>query len=198
MLKRTFDITASILALIIFSPIMLIMAIIIKLHDGGPVFYKAARTGINNVSFKMYKFRSMVMNADKIGAASTTLSDPRITPVGKFMRKYKIDELPQLINVLKGEMSIVGPRPEVKKFTDIFTEEEKAILSVKPGITDFASIWNANEAALLEGSEDPDKTFFEEIRPEKIRLQLKYVHEHNFLVDMKIIFHTIIAIFKKN
>ena len=197
-MKRTFDIIFSILGLIILSPILIITSIIIKLHDGGPIFYEAPRTGMNNVPFKMFKFRSMVMNADKIGAASTTLSDPRITPVGRFMRKYKIDEIPQLFNVITGQMSIVGPRPEIKKFTDIFTAEEKIILSVKPGITDYASIWNSNEGKLLEGSDDPDKTFFEEIRPEKIRLQLKYVREHNFWIDMKIIFLTIIAIFKND
>ena len=140
MIKRIFDLLFSIIALIIFSPFFIIIAIIIKLHDLGPVFYMAPRVGQYGKLFNMFKFRTMVMNADKIGASSTTLSDSRITTIGHFLRKYKLDELPQLINVFIGNMSIVGPRPDVKAFTDLFTEEEKIILSVKPGITDWASI----------------------------------------------------------
>ena len=145
----------------------------------------------------MYKFRTMVKNADKIGPSSTTKSDNRITKVGKFLRKTKLDELPQFINVLLGEMSIVGPRPDVKQFTDLFTEEEKIILSVKPGITDYASIWNSNEAKILEGSDDPDKTYMEVIWPEKKQLQIKYVKERSFTTDIKIIILTLLALLKK-
>jgi lipopolysaccharide/colanic/teichoic acid biosynthesis glycosyltransferase len=167
------------------------------LTDGGNVLYKAPRTGLNGKPFYMFKFRTMVMNADKIGASSTTLSDPRITKIGKFLRKYKLDELPQLINVLLGDMSIVGPRPDVKTFTDLFTNEEKEILSVKPGITDWASIWNSDEGKILEGSDDPDKTYMEIIWPQKKLLQLKYVKNNNLWIDLKIILLTIRAIFIK-
>lgn len=171
--------------------------LVIKLQDGGPVFYMAPRVGLRGIMFRMFKFRTMVVNADKMGPSSTTKTDSRLTSVGKFLRKYKLDELPQFINVLRGDMSIVGPRPEVKHFTDMYTEEEKAILSVKPGITDWASIWNSDEASILEGSDDPDKTYFEKIRPKKIQLQLKYVRERNFFSDLKIIFFTVKAIFSK-
>ena len=138
----------------------------------------------------------MVLNAEKLGGPSTADDDPRITRVGKFVRKFKLDELPQLINVLKGEMSIVGPRPEVQMYVDMFTEEEKAILSVRPGITDWASIWNPDEGAILAGSPDPEKTYMEKIRPEKIRLQLKYVRERSFWNDLRIIAQTIITILR--
>jgi len=182
------------IGLIILSPVFLLVSIIIKLSDRGPIFYKAPRVGIKGELFKMYKFRTMVVNADKIGGSSTSNDDPRLTAIGKKLRKYKLDEIPQLINVFKGEMSIVGPRPEVKYYTDMFTEEEKIILSVKPGITDYASVWNPDEGKILEGSEDPERTYFEEIRPEKIRLQLKYVKEQSFWVDLKIICLTVRAI----
>jgi len=139
----------------------------------------------------------MVINADKIGASSTTTSDKRITGVGRFLRKTKLDELPQFINVLAGQMSVVGPRPDVKTFTDMFNDEEKAILTVKPGITDFASIWNSDEGKILEGAEDPDKAYMELIWPEKKRLQLKYVKEKSFITDLKIIWQTVLAIVKR-
>ncbi|HRS54369.1 MAG TPA: sugar transferase [Bacteroidales bacterium] len=196
-MKRIFDILFSFCILIILLPIILIISLIIYLYDKGPVFYKAPRVGKNGKLFKMYKFRTMVKNADKIGPSSTTKSDNRITKVGKFLRKTKLDELPQFINVLLGEMSIVGPRPDVKQFTDLFTEEEKIILSVKPGITDYASIWNSNEAKILEGSDDPDKTYMEVIWPEKKQLQIKYVKERSFTTDIKIIILTLLALLKK-
>lgn len=197
MIKRCFDILFSSSLLLILSPFLLMSALAIKLSDGGPVFYRAPRVGYHGNMFKMFKFRSMIVNADKLGPASTTMSDSRLTGIGKFLRKYKLDELPQFINVLTGEMSVVGPRPEVKYFTDMFTEQEKAILSVKPGITDWASIWNSDEASILEGSSDPDKTYMEIIRPTKMKLQLKYVNEQNFFTDLKIILLTVKAIFTK-
>jgi lipopolysaccharide/colanic/teichoic acid biosynthesis glycosyltransferase len=195
-LKRSFDLLFSLVSLIILSPVLVLISLLIKLSDGGPVLYKAPRVGIKGDIFKMYKFRTMVANADTIGGSSTSNDDPRLTKIGKRLRRYKLDEIPQLINVLKGDMSIVGPRPEVKYYTDMFTDKEKIILSVKPGITDFASVWNPDEGKILEGSEDPEKTYFEEIRPEKIRLQLKYVKERSFRVDLKIILLTIKAVFK--
>jgi lipopolysaccharide/colanic/teichoic acid biosynthesis glycosyltransferase len=133
----------------------------------------------------------MVVNADRIGGASTADDDTRITRIGRFLRKYKLDELPQLINVLLGQMSLVGPRPEVPEYVALFTEEEKAILSVRPGITDWASIWNHDEGALLAGAADPERAYLDKIRPEKIRLQLKYVREHSFWVDIGILFLTL-------
>jgi len=196
-MKRIFDVFFSFFGLIVTSPVIIIVSLIIWFYDFGPVFYLAPRVGKNGKLFKMLKFRSMVINADKIGASSTTKSDKRITPIGRFVRKYKIDEIPQLFNVFIGQMSIVGPRPEVKYFTDLFTEDEKAILSVKPGITDWASVWNSDEGKILEGYEDPDKAYMELIWPEKKRLQLKYVKEQSFLNDIKIIFLTLRAVFKK-
>ena len=191
MLKRVFDIFFSLSGLFFLIIPFAIIAILIKSEDGGPVFYRGERVGIRGKPFRIYKFRTMVVNAEKIGPSSTSDDDPRITKIGRFLRKYKLDELPQLINVLKGEMSFVGPRPEVKKFTDLYTEEEKAILSVRPGITDWASLWNSDEGSILAGVEDPDRVYMEKIRPEKIRLQLKYVRERSLWVDIKIIFKTI-------
>jgi lipopolysaccharide/colanic/teichoic acid biosynthesis glycosyltransferase len=197
MIKRLFDVLASIAGLILLTPLLFFIAWRIRLEDGGPVFYRGARIGLYGRSFRIYKFRSMIMDAEKLGASSTSNDDARITQIGKLIRKYKLDELPQLINVFIGDMSLVGPRPEVKKFTDLYTEEEKVLLNVHPGITDWASLWNSDEGALLQGSLDPDKDYLEKIRPEKIRLQLKYVQERSFLMDMTIIFLTIKKIFIK-
>lgn len=190
-MKRLFDIIFSFIGLTLLSPLIIVIAAAVKLEDGGTVFYLAERIGLSGVAFKMYKFRTMVADADKSGPSSTSNSDSRITRTGRFLRKYKLDEIPQLINVLTGQMSFVGPRPEIKKFTDLFTEDERKILSVKPGITDWASIWNSDEGQLLEGAADPDKAYFELIRPEKIRLQLLYVKNNNFFIDLKIIFLTV-------
>lgn len=197
MLKRIFDVIFSLFGLTVLFPALLILAIIIKKEDGGPVFYRGVRVGRNGKLFKIFKFRTMVVNAEKIGGSSTADGDPRITKIGKFIRKHKLDELPQLINVLKGEMSFVGPRPEVQHYVNMYTDEEKIILSVKPGITDWASLWNSDEGAILAGSPDPEKTYLEKIRPEKIRLQLQYVKNHSLGVDVKIILQTILKIMKK-
>lgn len=197
MLKRAFDFLSSLIGLILVSPILLTIATFIKREDGGPVFYRGVRVGKFGKLFRIFKFRTMVLNADKLGGPSTADDDARITKVGKFIRKLKLDELPQLLNVLKGEMSIVGPRPEVQMYVDMFAEEEKAILSVRPGITDWASIWNPDEGAILAGSPDPEKTYMEKIRPEKIRLQLEYVRKRSFWVDLKIILWTLKTIVMK-
>jgi len=194
MLKRTFDALTSLAALLFFFPFIFCVATIIKIGDGGPVFYRGERTGWRGKPFRIYKFRTMVVDAENIGGASTADDDARITSVGKFLRKYKLDELPQLMNVLKGEMSIVGPRPEVKYYTDMFSGEERAILSVRPGITDWASIWNADEGAVLAGAVDPESTYMELIRPMKLKLQLKYVRERSFWVDLQIIILTVLAV----
>lgn len=192
--KRIFDILFSGLGLLALSPVLLAIAWAIKREDGGPVFYRGERVGLHGKILRIYKFRSMVVNAEKLGASSTQQGDPRITRIGAFARAYKLDELPQLINVFVGDMSLVGPRPEVKKFTDLYTEEEKVILTVRPGITDWASIWNCDEAAVLAGAEDPDKAYMERIRPKKIALQLKYVRERSMTVDLRILWLTLLAV----
>jgi len=195
-MKRLFDIIFSLLGLTILSPFLFAFSILIKKEDGGSVFYRGVRVGRYGKPFRIYKFRTMVVNAENIGGPSTADDDPRITRIGKFIRKYKLDELPQLINVLRGKMSFVGPRPEVPHYVNMFKEEEKAILSVRPGITDWASLWNPDEGAILAGSQDPEKTYMEKIRPEKIRLQLKYVRERSFWADLKIIFQTLLTIIR--
>jgi len=196
MLKRMFDMILSFIGLLTLSPLFLIIAILIKLNDRGPVFYRGVRIGQYGKPFRIFKFRTMIVDAEKLGGASTPDDDPRITRVGRSLRRYKLDELPQIINVLKGEMSIVGPRPEVQHYVNMFTEEERAILTVRPGITDWASIWDSDEGAILAGSPDPEKTYMEKIRPQKIQLQLKYVKEKSFLIDLRIIFQTLINIFR--
>ena len=196
-MKRIFDIICSACGLLLLSPFLLWIAWRIRQEDGGSVFYRGVRVGLHGKPFSIYKFRTMVVDAEKLGASSTSDDDTRITGVGKFLRKYKLDELPQLINVLVGDMSLVGPRPEVKKFSDMYTNEEMAILSVRPGITDWASIWNPDEGSILAGSTDPDRDYLEKIRPEKIRLQLKYVREQSFWTDLKIIFLTLTTILFK-
>lgn len=195
--KRIFDIIFSLLGLIVFSPVMLILAMMIKLDSSGPVFYRGARVGKKGKIFHIFKFRTMVQDAENIGGSSTSDDDSRITDIGKVLRKYKLDEMPQLIDVFRGKMSIVGPRPEVEHYVNMFTDEEKVILDVHPGITDWATLWNPDEGALLAGSTDPERTYMEEIRPEKIKLQLKYIKERSFFSDIKIIFLTIKAILIK-
>ena len=197
MLKRFFDIIVSFFGLIIVSPILGVIAILIKISSPGPVFYRGTRTGRAGKSFKIFKFRTMVKNAEVLGGPSTASDDPRLTKIGKFLKKYQLDELPQLINVLKGEMSLVGPRPEVKMYVDMMTDEErKTILSIKPGMTDLASLWDFHEGEILRGSPDPEKTYQEKIRPTKIKLQLEYVKNRSFLLDLKIIVKTILRVFQ--
>jgi lipopolysaccharide/colanic/teichoic acid biosynthesis glycosyltransferase len=197
MFKRVFDIIFSFFGLVIISPLLLLIAVVIKITSPGPVFYRGKRVGRGGKIFKIYKFRTMVPNADKIGGPSTASDDPRLIKIGKFLKKFQLDELPQLINVLKGEMSFVGPRPEVPFYVDKMTEEEKSIiLSVRPGMTDWASLWNFHEGEVLKGSPDPEKAYQEKIWPKKKRLQIKYVKERSFWIDIKIILKTILKIFK--
>jgi lipopolysaccharide/colanic/teichoic acid biosynthesis glycosyltransferase len=195
-MKRMFDIFWAVVGLIILGPLLGWIAWRIYREDGGPVIYRGERVGLNGKPFRIFKFRTMVVDADKIGGSSTPEDDPRITRIGRTLRKYKLDELPQLFNVLSGKMSLVGPRPEVQRFTDLFTPEERAILTVRPGITDWASLWNADEGSLLAGAEDPDRVYLELIRPTKIRLQLEYVHQCSSLTDAKIIFLTLFALIR--
>jgi lipopolysaccharide/colanic/teichoic acid biosynthesis glycosyltransferase len=186
-LKRLVDIVVSLFFLFLLSPILLLLAILIKLESNGPVFYLQVRVGLHGKDFRIFKFRTMFIGSDKAGLLTVGGRDPRITKVGVFIRKYKLDELPQLINVLFGDMSLVGPRPEVRKYVAMYNVEQLKVLNVKPGITDYASIQYSDENELLAKSEDPEKTYIDEIMPAKLLLNLKYINEISLLTDLKII-----------
>ena len=189
--KRVFDLLSSILGLIILSPLFVFISIWIKLSSKGGVFFVQKRVGKNFKEFNLYKFRSMVVDAPKKGLQITSGDDPRITKVGRFIRKTKIDELPQLINVIRGEMSLVGPRPEVEKYVNIKRDEYKKVLSVHPGITDLAAIEFRDEEKMLENFEDKEKAYINEILPQKIALYYKYIDNITFMNDIKIILKTL-------
>lgn len=195
MLKRIFDIILSLFGLIILSPFMLIIAIFIKLDSKGPVFFKQLRVTKNRREFKIFKYRTMRVGSDKYSQI-TVGKDDRITKIGSFLRKYKLDEIPQLINVLIGDMSLVGPRPEVPKYVALYTDEQKEILKVRAGITDYASIEFSDENDLLASEEDPEKAYIEKVMPKKIELNKKYISEISILTDIKIILLTIKKILK--
>lgn len=197
MLKRLFDIILSALGLLVFSPVLIPVMIVVYLQDYYSPFYVANRVGINHGLFKMVKLRSMIKNADKSGVASTSANDNRITPVGQFIRKYKLDEVTQLWNVFIGDMSLVGPRPNVKQEVDIYTIEESRLLSMKPGITDLASIVFSDEGDILKEELDPDLAYNQLIRPWKSKLGLFYIENQSLSLDIKLIFLTVIAIFSK-
>lgn len=184
--------------LLLTSPLLIAIMIWIKKDSVGPVFYRGIRVGREGKEFRIFKFRSMVLDAHKSGVLSTSLGDSRITSSGHFIRKWKLDELAQLLNVLVGDMSLVGPRPEVKIFTDLFIGDEKNILTLRPGITDWASIWNSDEGSVLEGALDADAVYLEVIRPVKIELQLYYFHNRTFFNDIKILFYTVYRVFKSS
>jgi lipopolysaccharide/colanic/teichoic acid biosynthesis glycosyltransferase len=190
MLKRLFDIVSSAIGLLFLSPVFLLVFIWIKLDSKGPVFYKQVRVGKGGEDFKILKFRSMRQDADKGSLITIGGRDPRVTKSGYYIRKYKLDELPQLINVLKGDMSIVGPRPEVRRYVDLYSKEQLRVLTVKPGITDIASIKYRNENELLEKAEDPDKVYIETIMPDKLKYNLEYIDQQSFMFDIKLIFRT--------
>ena len=191
MAKRIFDFIFALAGFLLMSPVLLLCAVAIKLTSPGPVFYHGARVGLGGRVFRIYKFRTMVENAERLGGDSTSEGDDRITSVGKFLRAYKLDELPQLLNVLMGDMSFVGPRPQVEWAVKLYNENERRLLSVRPGITDYASITFRNEGEILAGSKDPDRDYLEKIAPKKIQLGLQYVDNHNLWIDIKIIFATI-------
>lgn len=194
MIKRIFDILASSIGLVILSPVFIPIMYLVWRQDKKSPFYIAQRMGKNSKCFKMVKLRSMIIGADKSGVASTSTNDMRITQVGHFIRKYKLDELTQLWNVFVGDMSLVGPRPNVKSETDLYTDLEKELLSVKPGITDFSSIVFSDEGEILEGLETPDLSYNQLIRPWKSRLGLVYINHQSILLDIKLIIYTIIAV----
>ncbi|WP_370101528.1 sugar transferase [Xanthomarina gelatinilytica] len=185
-----FDIIFSFLGLILLLPLLLLIALLIKLESKGSLFYLQTRVGKHNKDFKIFKFRTMFVGSDQKGLLTLGDRDPRITKTGFFLRKYKLDELPQLINVFIGNMSFVGPRPEVRKYVNYYSQEDLIILSVKPGITDYASIVYRNEAELLKGVNNPEQFYIETIMPEKIKWNKKYINSHNLLTDFKIIFKT--------
>ena len=195
MLKRIFDIISSLFGLILLSPFMIIIAILIKLDSKGPVFFKQIRVTKNGREFKIFKYRTMKIGSDKYSQI-TIGKDNRITKVGDFLRKYKLDEIPQLINVLLGDMSLVGPRPEVPKYVALYTEEQREILKVRAGITDYASIEFSNENDILADEADPEKAYIEKIMPKKIELNKKYLSEISVITDIKIILLTIKKILK--
>jgi lipopolysaccharide/colanic/teichoic acid biosynthesis glycosyltransferase len=190
MLKRLMDIVASLIALIAFGPLILVLTCCVKLGSRGPVFFRGQRVGRHGRPFRIFKFRTMVRDADKLGPWNVGDTDPRVTPVGRFLRTTKLDELPQLINVLLGDMTFVGPRPELQYYVDMYTEEEKVILEARPGITDWASITHAEQHIDFTVSDDPDRTYLEKIRPLKLKLQLLYVRNRSVWVDLRILLWT--------
>ena len=194
--KRIFDINACLFALPILLPLFAVMAISIKVNSPGPVFYRGSRIGLGGKPFGIFKFRTMVVDAEKIGGGTTALKDPRITSIGNFLRKYKLDELPQIFNVIKGDMSLVGPRPELQQYTNQYKGEEMLILSVRPGITDYSSM---KFSALDEvvGAGDADRVFEETVLARKNELRIRYVKEHTFFGDIKLILQTLCLIFRK-
>lgn len=189
-MKRVFDIVASGTGLVVLSPLFLVLAIWIKMDSRGPVFYRQVRVGRDNKDFRLFKFRSMRPDSDKLGLITIGGRDPRVTRSGYYIRKYKLDEFPQLINVFMGDMSLVGPRPEVRKYVDMYTPEQMRVLSVRPGITSLASIRYRNENEILAASADPDRTYIEQVMPDKLAIDLEYVDRATLFNDIKLIFST--------
>lgn len=194
--KPLFDIYISSMALLALSPLLTLVAIIIWMDSGLPIFYMGVRTGLNGRLFKMYKFRTMVQNAERLGGPSTGKNDPRVTRVGRFLRRHKLDELPQLLNVLRGEMSLVGPRPEVPEYTRLYKGDDELILRVRPGITDYASLRFINLAEVL-GNNHVDKVYEDVVKPIKNRLRVRYVLEKTFWGDIRIILVTIVQLVRR-
>jgi len=188
---RIFDFFFSFLGLILLLPFFLLIALLIKINSSGPVLYKQSRIGLNGAEFSVYKFRTMRMNSDKLGLITVGGRDPRVTPIGYYLRKYKLDELPQLINVLIGDMSLVGPRPEVKKYVDLYSHEQNKVLSIRPGITDWASIHYRDENEILGKSSDPEKDYIEKVMPDKLKYNLIYIENYGHVEYFKIIFSTL-------
>lgn len=190
-MKRSFDIVFSLIGLIILLPLFIVVGLLIKLTSSGPVFYHQTRVGYMGKDFRLFKFRTMKVDADKNGLLTVGGRDPRVTSIGYYLRKFKIDELPQLINVLNGTMSFVGPRPEVRKYVDLYTEEQRKVLLLKPGITDYASLEYFSENDLLARSSDPEATYINEVMPAKLKLNLKYMNDVGLYTDLKLILRTI-------
>ncbi len=194
-MKRVFDVAMALFGLIVLVPVFLIIGVWIKASSPGPIFYRARRVGRNGLLFSLYKFRSMVVNADRLGVGITAGDDPRITRPGRFLRRTKLDELPQLINVLKGDMSLVGPRPEDPRYVATYTAEQRRVLTVRPGITSWASVQFRHEEQLLSAS-TVDDVYRREIMPQKLALDLDYIARRSFWLDTRILLHTLLALFK--
>ena len=194
MLKRAFDVTVSTVALLILFPVFVILSLVILFSSRGPVFYRQVRVGKNNTDFRIFKFRTMYTGSDKKGLITVGGRDSRITTAGYFLRKYKLDELPQLLNVIAGDMSLVGPRPEVRKYVLLYNTEQLRVLTVKPGITDYASIEYAYENELLGKAADPDQEYIKVIMPAKLDLNLKYIREQSLRTDLGILWKTLVRI----
>jgi len=197
MLKRLCDIVLSAVGLLCLSPLLLVVALWVKIDSKGPVFYRQTRVGRNNKDFRIYKFRSMYTDSDKRGLITIGGHDPRVTKAGYYIRKLKLDELPQLINVLVGDMSFVGPRPEVRKYVDMYTPEQMHVLDVRPGITDAASIKYRNENDILALQTDSERYYTDVIMPDKLRINLDYVAHHTLLGDLRLIFNTFLVIIRE-
>lgn len=195
--KRIFDIVMSVFLIVLFSPLLLATFIVIKLDSPGKALFLQDRVTQNGKIFKVFKFRTMVENAENLGSQVTTGEDPRITKCGRWLRKFRIDEVPQLFNILKGELSFVGVRPEVPKYVNKYTPEMFATLLLPAGVTSMTSIMYKDESKLLEGAENPDKTYVEEILPEKMKYNLEYIKNFNFWYDIKVMVKTVFAIIKK-
>ncbi|MGF1564015.1 MAG: sugar transferase [Flavobacteriales bacterium] len=195
-MKRAFDLTASLIGVAILLPLFVVVAVLIFLGDGWPVLFKQTRVGLNGAPFKVLKFRTMYKDSERAGQLTVSGRDPRITPSGYLLRKYKLDELPQLFNVIKGDMSLVGPRPEVPAYVELYTTDQKRVLSVKPGITDAASLEFINENELLADADDPQTYYKEVILPRKLGLQLNYVDHRSFMGDLSIIVKTVVGIIR--
>lgn len=191
LLKRLFDILFSLVVLILISPFLAVISLLILFTSKGPVFYRQVRVGKNGADFRIFKFRTMYTGSDKGSLITIGGRDKRITPFGYWLRRYKLDELPQFLNVLKGDMSIVGPRPEVRRYVEMYTAEQAQVLSVKPGITDYASIRFSHESELLAQATDPEKEYVSNIMPAKLQLNLEYVRNRSFTEDLKIIVQTV-------
>ena len=194
MVKRLFDIIFSLIGLVFLAPFLILITIIIKADSKGPVFYIQKRVGKGNKDFRLFKFRSMRIDSDISGLLTVGNKDPRITSSGYYLRKYKLDEIPQLYNVFKGEMSFVGPRPEVRKYVELYNEYQMKVLEVKPGITDLASIKYRNENEILADSDDPEGLYTNEIMPDKIKINLEYISDRSLLKDIRIIIKTLKAV----
>lgn len=195
-MKRFLDILSSSVVLLVLLPVWLVIALLIAMESKGGVFYKQVRVGKDNKDFFLYKFRTMRVGSDKKGLLTVGERDNRITRVGYFLRKYKIDEFPQLLNVIKGDMSIVGPRPEVRKYVDLYTTEQMKVLSVRPGLTDLASIKYVHENEVLAASDNPEQTYIDEVMPAKLDLNLQYIATQSLMGDIRLIFNTFLAILK--
>jgi lipopolysaccharide/colanic/teichoic acid biosynthesis glycosyltransferase len=193
-MKRIFDVISSVLLLLIVWPFMLIIGVAIIIESRGGFIYKQQRVGRNNCDFVLFKFRTMFINSDTNGLLTVGNRDARVTKIGYYLRKYKLDELPQFFNIIEGDMSVVGPRPEVRKYVVLYSDEEKKVLTVRPGLTDYASLAYINENEILAAATDPEQAYIQQVMPEKLQLNLKYIENQSFTEDIKLIFKTLVSI----